>query len=164
MTVMGPDQFAAELRRIFDHQLEAAERLSALLSAERTALSQGLADELERIARDKATAIDRLQSLELDLRNRLSGLGFADDTAEALDRALDWCDPRGDLRRRHADAMQSVIECKRDNQRNGVMVRQRLGYLRRALDVLRNAHAETTVYGPDGQTEQTAYSRLLAEG
>jgi flagellar biosynthesis/type III secretory pathway chaperone len=164
MAVMGPEQFAAELRRLFDRQLESAQRLSALFADERTALGQGHSVEIERIARDKAAAIETLQTLEREIRDRLSTLQFAEDPAEALDRALDWCDPGGDLRRRHAETMQAVIECKRDNQRNGVMVRHRLGYLRRALDVLHNAHAEAAVYGPDGRTEQTGHSRLLAEG
>lgn len=162
--LMGPDQCAAELGRLFDAQKDAAAKLLALLADERSALRDGASERLEHLAADKARLIQRLQELEAGQRKLLERLALADDPASALDRALDWCDGDGTLRRKHVETMQKVIECKADNQRNGVMVRHRLGYLRRALQVLRSAHADTMVYGPDGRTESSDQSRLLAEG
>jgi len=162
--LMGPDQCAAELKRLFADQHQAAEQMLALLAAERESLTRGNSESLEQIATEKSGLTQQLQTLEAEQRRLLKRLAFADDPASALDRALDWCDPDGELRRRHVETMQTVIECKRDNQRNGIMVRHRLGYLRRALEILRSAQAETMVYGPDGQTERTSQSRLLAEG
>lgn len=162
--LMGPDRCANELGRLLDAQKEAAAGLLALLTDERDALKRGDSEGLEQIAGGKAQQIQRLQELEAEQRRLLDGLALSEDPASALDRALDWCDPGGELRRKHVETMQTVIECKRDNQRNGVMVRHRLGYLRRALQVLRSAHAETMTYGPDGETEGDGQSRLLAEG
>lgn len=162
--LMGPNQCAGRLRRLFDDQRKAAEQLLELLESERDSLRQGDSAPLEQFAADKSELIQRLQMLETEQRQLLGELAFSEDAADALDRALEWCDADGRLRALHAQTMQRVIECKRDNQRNGVMVRQRLGYLRRTLDILRNAHTDALVYGPDGQTEQSGQSRLLAEG
>lgn len=162
--LMGPNQCARELRRLFDGQRQAAERLLDLLETERESLRRAESEQLEQLAISKSKLIEELQTLEAQQRQLLAQLAFPNDAASALDRALDWCDVDGSLRKHHVDTMQRVIECKRDNQRNGVLVRHRLGYLRRALEILRNAHADALVYGPDGRTEQDGQSRLLAEG
>jgi len=91
--LMGPDQCAAELKRLFADQHQAAEQMLALLAAERESLTRGNSESLEQIATEKSGLTQQLQTLEAEQRRLLKRLAFADDPASALDRALDWCDP-----------------------------------------------------------------------
>jgi flagellar biosynthesis/type III secretory pathway chaperone len=162
--LMGPEQFASNLRRLFAEQDRNARELLAALRAEREALAMAEATRLEAMATTKAPLINRLEQLANEQRHLLASLGMGEDPAEAMERALGWCDSSGELRHAHEAAMQQVIECQQQNQQNGVMVRHQLGHVRRALQVLHNAHTDTMLYGPDGRTETAGSSRLLAEG
>src|SRR5699024_5801531 len=100
--LMGPGQCAKKLSRLFDDQRQAAEQLLALLESERESLRRGDAEPLEQFAADKSDLIGRLQALESEQRQLLGELAFSEDAADALDRALEWCDTDGRLRQLHA--------------------------------------------------------------
>lgn len=140
-----------------------ASRLLRLLEEEREALDNGDLAVLDSTATGKGTVLAEMEQLKAREVQLLSGLPFG-GSATPLEQALSWCDDNGSVRAACEDVIQLMVACDRHNRRNGLLVQHRLNYVRRALDVLHNAHAETLVYGPDGGHTQAGSSRLLAEG
>ncbi|MFO7552380.1 MAG: flagellar protein FlgN [Haliea sp.] len=156
-------QCAKALLDLFHAQEERAAHLLRLLEQEREALDSGDLAVLDATAAGKGAALVDLEQLKAREARLLAGLPFG-GSATPLEQALSWCDAEGDVRAACEEVIQLMVACDRHNRSNGLLVQQRLNYVRRALDVLHNAHAETLVYGPDGGHAHAGSSRLLAEG
>lgn len=161
--LQSPRQCATALIGLFQEQCTCATALRDLLALERTALGNGDTAKLDATAEGKNQLMSQLEHLRSRQAQLLAALPFG--AAEtALEQALDWCDNTGHVRSAQQQARLVLTECDRDNRRNGLLVQQRLNYVRRALDVLHSAHADSMIYGPDGTRDFDSSSRLLAEG
>ena len=161
--LQSPRQCATALDELFREQCECATALKDLLARERTALGDGDTAMLDTTAEGKNLLMSRLEHLQSRQAQLLAGLPFG-ATETALEQALDWCDTTGHVRSIQQQARLALTECDRDNKRNGLLVQRRLNYVRRALDVLHSAHADSMIYGADGNRDFGSSSRLLAEG
>jgi flagella synthesis protein FlgN len=162
--LQGPGQFRDALRRLLQLQSGCADELLGTLEAERSALEAGNADQLDALTREKSRLLRRVDELGHEQISLLSELAF-DGSGSGLEQALAWCDPGCEL----ADERQALggrlQQCRELNERNGLTVQYRLGYVRRALDVLNGTPPGSSgVYGPDGRTSNASPSRLLASG
>ncbi|MEE4637544.1 MAG: flagellar protein FlgN [Wenzhouxiangella sp.] len=162
--LQGPGQFRDALKRLLQLQSGCADELLGTLEAERTALEAGNADQLDALTGEKSVLLGRLDELGKDQVSLLSELEF-DSSGSGLEQALAWCDPNRELAEQRQDLGRRLQRCRELNQRNGLTVQYRLGYVRRALDVLNGAPPGSGgVYGPDGRTSSASPSRLLASG
>jgi len=162
--VQGPTQFKQSLHSLLRTQGECAEELLSSLDAERKALAAGDAEQLDAITASKTSLLHQLDDLGRRQADLLRSLSF-DPQSGGMQSALAWCDPAGDIKRLQQRVLGQLGQCRQVNERNGVAVQQRLGYVRRALDVLHGAPpGSSDVYGPDGRTNSPSSSRLLASG
>lgn len=160
----GPGQFRDALRQLLGAQDECATRLLGALESERAALQAGDAERLDDLTGVKSGLLRTLDELGHDQMRLLAGLAFDQDGA-GMEQALAWCDPDAELRRQQRDLGQRLKRCRELNERNGLTVQYRLGYVRRALDVLNGSPpGSSNVYGPDGLASAASPSRLLASG
>lgn len=156
-------RLASTLAGLFQAQQERTAALLQILDAEHEALGSGDLDAMDATAASKISTLAELEQLKASETTMLADLPFASSNAP-LEQALQWCDSTGSLREAFEAVRQRLAECERRNHRNGMLVQQRLNYVRRAVDILHAAHAETMTYGPDGIARSGGTSRLLAEG
>lgn len=156
-------RLANNLTGMFQAQQERIESLLQILDAEYEALGSGDLATMDSTAASKTDTLAELEQLKANEARMLADLPFANSDAP-LEQALLWCDGTGSVRQAFEDARQRMSECERRNHRNGMLVQQRLNYVRRAVEILHAAHAETITYGPDGMARSGGTSRLLAEG
>jgi len=161
--LQSPGRFATALADIFRAQREHASVLLRILDSERAALDNGDLAAMDAASADKTAALSEMQQLKAREDKLLADTPFGHSDTP-IEQALRWCDESGALRALREDVAGLMVECDRSNRRNGLLVQHRLNYVRRAIDILHAAHAETMVYGPDGITHNSTSSRLLAEG
>ena len=154
---------ASALDDLFRARRASALALLRILDEEREALGNGDLAAMDTTAAEKIAALADLEQSKAEEAQLLAGLPFAGSDTP-LEQALIWCDETGTLRAACDEVVQLMVDCDRNNRRNGLMVQQRLNYVRRAIDILHKAHADTLVYGPDGLARNAGHSRLLAEG
>ena len=134
---------------VTEEQAAAAE-FSKVLAEEQAALLAGpLLDELPLVIDRKAALIARLSELALQRERCLQALGLEAGRAGMLSAIQ--LDPR--LATIWEDLVQQATQARSRNTTNGMLVRTRLEYNLRALNVLRDACGMTpmAVYGPDGR-------------
>lgn len=162
--LQGPGQFKQSLSKLLRTQGECADELLDTLQSERSALEAGDGDRLDALTARKSDLLRRLDELGRSQVNLLAELSFA-NTPDGMQQALAWCDPDQSLKNLQQSVLDRLARCRELNERNGLTVQYRLGYVRRALDVLNGAPAGSSgVYGPDGRSSSAPQSRLLASG
>jgi len=162
--LQGPGQFRDALEKLLHTQGECASALLGTLESERTALEAGDAEQLDRLTREKSELLRRLDDLGGEQVRLLASLEFGRD-GDGMSQALAWCDPASELEPQQRLIGRRLERCRELNERNGLTVQYRLGYVRRALDVLSGAPAgSSALYGPDGRASSSVNSRLLASG
>lgn len=160
----GPGQFKHSLSNLLRTQGECADELLGTLDSERTALEAGDAERLDLLTPRKSGLLRQLEELGRGQADLLTTLSFG-CTPEGMQQALAWCDEDGSLEALQQSVLDRLARCRELNERNGLTVQYRLGYVRRALDVLNGAPAGSSgVYGPDGRASNASQSRLLASG
>ncbi len=167
MTQPGPqfaEQFAGRLAELLARQQQLSEHLEHILSEERACLLKGSAQELDQITATKPNLMSDLEALAHEQQRMLQAMGF-EASGSGLVSALAWCDQDGSLRALHEQTRSRVRACQQSNEENGLIVRQRLDSVRRALGVLQGVEAGAVgLYGPDGQRETLNGRRWLASG
>lgn len=162
--LQGPGQFREALQKLLHTQGACAQQLFGTLESEREALAAGDAEQLDLLTRKKSDLLHQLESLGREQQSLLDSLALEDSDA-GMDTALAWCDPSDEIRQSRKDLLGHLERCRTLNERNGLTVQYRMGYVRRALDVLNGDPAGTSnVYGRDGRTTSNVHSRLLASG
>ncbi len=160
----GPDQFREELKRLLSAQSEHAQQLIGTLEAERDALADGDAEALDTLTGRKSTLLQGLEDIALEQQDLIDGLAL-EDGDRGLETALAWCDPASELKATRQTVGKNLQRCRELNDRNGLTVQYRMGYVRRALNVLNGDSAgDSGIYGRDGRTTGNVHSRLLASG
>lgn len=162
--LQGPGQFRNALKSLLDAQGACAHELLETLESERSALESGDAERLDAVTAQKSSLLRKLDQLGRDQMHLLGELSF-DEDGPGLEQALAWCDPGAALKSEQQEVGRCLQRCRDLNERNGITVQYRLGYVRRALDVLNGQPAGSSdVYGADGRTSTSCSSRLLASG
>lgn len=129
-----------------DMRLATAE-LATVLEAERDALAGADAAALDRVGERKQALMQQLEQLDAE---RVQLGHSAPAAAHLLEPA--WQQVLGTLQ-----------ICRDLNQRNGTLVGQRLGQVRRALAVLSGQSGEAGVYGPSGELHPALRPHSLAQ-
>jgi flagellar biosynthesis/type III secretory pathway chaperone len=138
---------AEALIAVLQEQIHCAEAMLETLGRENRALASGDAEQLNAAGADKARLVETLEALERQRRSLADTVATGVATATAAQPA-EW--------RRLLDL---ISECKRENERNGVLVKARSEQVRSALRTLRGS--EPDLYGRSGLTPATADARSL---
>ena len=165
---VGGSKSILQLRSIFESQQREANSIADALEQEREALLSGDLASLEEIARRKAAGLEKLEDLRRDEQVMMHDFGAstADLTGTSKDRSnqIDHIDPGGQLAKARQTAIDAIARCQSLNTRNGLLLQHRIGYVRRALQVLANLEGEPGVYGADGKVASPTPLRSVARG
>lgn len=165
---VGGSESILQLRSIFESQQREANSIANALEQEREALLSGDLASLEEIARRKAAGLDKLEDLRRDEQVMLQafGLSSADLTGTGKDQPdqSDQIDRGGQVAKARQTAIDAIARCQSLNTRNGLLLQHRIGYVRRALQVLANLEGEPGVYGADGKVASPTQLRSVARG
>ena len=162
------DSKIIRLCSIFESQQHEANSIASALEEERQALLSGDLALLEEIAQRKAVGLESLEELRRDeesLFQNFSSNG-PDSAGSASDPSVrvDHMDPSGRLGTARRAAIDAIARCQSLNTRNGLLLQHRIGYVRRALQVLANLEGEPGVYGADGKVASPTPLRSVARG
>lgn len=136
------------LGAVLDDMQQALAELAGALEAERQALLAGDVAAIDATGTRKQALMQALERLDAE-RVQLSAA--APQAAEALES-------------RWQASLRQLQACRDLNLRNGGIVNQRLGSVRRALAILTGQDGDAGVYGPRGAVHSTSRSRhTLAE-
>lgn len=129
-------------------EIAAVEAFESLLAYEEKALiAASPLEALPSIIEQKTALTEQIAALEKKRDEHLAALGFAPgfagmEAAVAADERL--VEPWKLLR-------ESATRAKQGNNNNGVLIRTRMDYNRRALAAMRVAPEKSGFYGPDGR-------------
>lgn len=151
-----------DLLRLSQRMRETGEELLGALESERVAVREADLEALESATSRKVALMDALDRMNREERAALAPAPFSND-ADALQRTLSWCDNDGDLTESRARMREVLERCDGYNRQNGILLQHRMGYVRRALDALRQAQSDLVTYGPGSSTGGTG-SRVIARG
>ena len=133
-----------------------------MLLAEQEALVQGDADQLGKLAGDKAAQLELLTHLG-ESRNRQLATQNLNPNAEGM---LAWINRNPGfataVRKMWKDLLAQAEKAQQINQSNGVLIETRLQQNRMQLAVLQTAAAPDGVYRPDGQLRPLRAGRYLS--
>lgn len=124
----------------------ATTQLEAVLESERDALASADVTALDHIGERKQQLMQQLEQLDVE-RLQLSQNAPLASTVEPV-----W-----------QQVVRTLQSCRDLNQRNGLLVGQRLGQVRRALSVLTGRNGDAGVYGPSGELHPALQSHRLAQ-
>lgn len=124
----------------------AATELVTVLEAERDALAGADATALDAIGARKQSLMQQLEQLDVERLQLTQNAPFAGAVEPVWQQVV-----------------KALQTCRDLNQRNGVLVGQRLGQVRRALAVLTGRNGDTGVYGPSGELHPALQSHRLAQ-
>src|SRR5580698_2544484 len=124
------------------------EAFASVLAVEQKALTQvDPAEMLKPIVEKKTELVGKLASLEKTRDAQLAEMGLPAGWS-GIELAA-GSDPK--LAAQWSLLQQSVERARRSNKTNGVLIRTRMEYNQRALDVLQVRPAKPSLYGPDGR-------------
>jgi flagella synthesis protein FlgN len=135
------------LSAVLDDMQRALAELADALASERTALLAADVPAIDAAGARKQALMQTLEQLDTERQQ----LATTAPRSAAAQQAR-WQELLGRLR-----------ECRDLNQRNGGIVQQRLGSVRRALAILTGQDSETGIYGRSGAMHARARSNTLAE-
>lgn len=154
---------AARLEALFIDQRECAESLARILDAERAALRDGNIPALEDLTSEKTEHLEKLDQLRKQELVVLQPRQNPTDADPGLD-PLEEFDLPANLQAVRRAALDAISTCQTLNLRNGTLLQHRIGFVRRALDVLGNIEGSPRLYDSDGQIEAPSRLRLVARG
>ncbi len=116
---------------VLDEQVRAAEAMLGTLDTESQALLESNPEALNTAGADKARLVETLESLEHERRDLAEVLHLKLSTADGDDASLRWKRFLG-----------LIEECRRRNQRNGILVNARREQVLEALKILRGTELQ----------------------
>jgi flagella synthesis protein FlgN len=141
----------AELKRalsdVLDEMRAAVDELASVLTTEQAALRSADTEALNHAGNRKQTLMMQLEQLDAE---RLQLASATPHVSAALEPT--W-----------RDVLDALRTCRELNQRNGSLVGERLGSVRRALAVLTGRTPDDGIYGRAGALQTTPHSQLLVE-
>lgn len=140
-------ELTSVLGAVIEDMRLASLELASVLEAERNALAEADVTVLDRVGERKQRLMQQVEQLDAE-RLQLSRSAPAVPGA----REPGW-----------QEVLDTLARCRDLNQRNGSLVTQRLGQVRRALAVLTGRNGESGVYGPSGELHPSLHSHRLAQ-
>ena len=140
-------ELGAALRSVLDDMSATTAQLIHVLDEEREALNSADAKALNRAGEAKQMLMRRLEQLDVERLHLCSTSAEAAQQVDTQWRAL----------------LKSLTQCRDKNQRNGALVGQRLGQVRKALAVLTGNDTQSGTYGQNGALQDTHRSVQLAQ-
>lgn len=141
----------AELERalsdVLDEMRTAVDELASVLTMEQDALRAADTESLNHAGNRKQALMLQLEQLD----------------AERLQLAAATPDASATLEPTWRDVLEALRTCRELNLRNGSLVGQRLGSVRRALAVLTGRPSDDGIYGRAGALQPHPHSQLLVE-
>jgi flagella synthesis protein FlgN len=134
------DEMSSSLVAVLNEQIACAQAMLVSLGRENDALVAGDAESLNAVSAEKARIVDTLEKLEHE-RRTLS------DAIRAAFASEDASSPHEDPRA-WRELLELIEQCKRQNQRNGALVKARTEQVRIALQAL--CGSEPAFYEPGG--------------
>lgn len=136
-----------DLTSILNEQIHCAEAMLGTLARENEALVAGDPEELNAAGAEKARLVATLEALETERR--------------ALAAAIEatFGNGAGGADQQWGTLLGLIAECKRENQRNGALVRARGEQVRAALSIVRGIEAQ--VYDGSGTSASARGARTL---
>jgi flagella synthesis protein FlgN len=130
-----------------------------LLRHEQTVLTDGDTGALPEVVQDKDRLAEELGRLG-SLRNAsLTAQGFSPDRAGMEN----WCDKHPDKARARelwASLLASATEARELNRQNGELIRMRMQFTDKALEILQRRDKALELYGPDGLSSTHGNRRI----
>lgn len=130
-----------------------------LLRREQTILTNGDTGVLPEVVQDKDRLAEELGRLG-SLRNEsLTAQGFTPDRA-GMEK---WCDAYPDKAKAGelwASLLASATEARALNQQNGELIRMRMQFTGKALEILQGRDKALELYGPDGLSSSHGNRRI----
>ena len=158
---MTPLECKATLADNIAASIECALELEALLAAERTALKNQDADELNRSSQSKSACVSVLEELDAGRLALGAKCGF-DDAGTAVVDVIAWCGDE-ELDRHWSAFLDIARVCQQENAANGAAIHVRQQQIKDAIGVLRQGSNDGSTYGPLGQDSGEIGKRSLAE-
>ncbi|QEL54203.1 flagella synthesis protein FlgN [Chromobacterium paludis] len=137
-------------------EAELASRLVVLLEQEQQVLIQRQENRLAALADDKSAVLDLLAS-QSALRGRL----LAEQGVQDKDTLYIWLADKAEACSAWVELEDAIGRAQSINQLNESFVSERLNEVEGALNVLRNAAADTLGYGKDGNRPDVVTGRRL---
>jgi flagellar biosynthesis/type III secretory pathway chaperone len=137
----------ADLTSILNEQIRCAEAMLGTLARESDALVAGDPEALNAAGAEKARLVETLEALETERRALAAAIESTFDDAQRGSGGQ-W-----------DTLLELISECKRENQRNGALVRARGEQVRAALHIVRGVEAQ--VYDGTGNAAGPRGARTL---
>lgn len=146
------------LEGVLDREIEAARALTALLAAERTALTGASAEAVSAVAARKVELFAAIEQLEAKRRAlcAAANLSFPNLRTGRIPLITGVSEALAD---RWKSLLELMAGCRIANEVNGYIINARRGQVNQLMQILRGGTAVT--YGPKGRT-QSASLRALA--
>lgn len=146
------------MRQTVEGEVKLLEQFVELLRSEQTALAQGAADDLPRLANQKNGLVVQLNLISAQRTTFLQAHGFTADRA-GID---DWCAQAQDaeITATWQQVLQLAAEARELNRVNGELIQIRMQFNAKALEALGGAKNSLELYGPDGQSTKPGSRRI----
>jgi flagellar biosynthesis/type III secretory pathway chaperone len=143
-----PDGVEEQMKRILKEESSLLAALEVLLGKEAGVLQGNDVAAIERIGANRHDCVAALIRLEAERSSGCKMLSFGQGPA-AFEKLLGWCDRNGSLRRQWQANLVAARRCQNLNDRNGAMVKLKLGRVQKLLSSVRGSDTPP-VYGRQG--------------
>jgi flagellar biosynthesis/type III secretory pathway chaperone len=144
----GIEQLGEGLIIVLQEQIRCAEAMLETLGRENEALLRGDAEQLNTASAGKAQLVEMLEALEGQRRSLSEAVASGAADAGTRAKGPEW-----------QRLLELISECKRQNERNGGLVKARSDQVRSALRALRGT--EPDLYGRSGRAPAVGDPRSL---
>lgn len=163
MTVNPTIASPSDLVKNLEAELRVFQDFIQVLQTEQDALVQGNVDPLLELARIKSEKVVLLSQLAESRTRFLSALGYHQEQGGMTK----WLQQRDGGNPQIAELWQQLLvlaeNAQQLNQINGSMIDTRLRNNQQALAILQVAAKQSTLYGPDGQTQALGLGRPIGK-
>lgn len=163
MTVNPAIASPSDLIKNLEAELRAFQDFIQALQTEQDALVQGNVDPLLELARIKSEKVVLLSQLAESRARFLSAQGYSQEHGGMTK----WLQQRNGENPQIAELWQQLLSLAENaqqlNQINGSMIDTRLRNNQQALAILQAAAKQSTLYGPDGQTQSPGLGRPIGK-
>ena len=162
MSGKGRLQVRDQLLGLTQQMQETGEELLAALESERVAMRDADLEALESATARKVVLMDTLERMHRE-ELALAADGPQAEKPGSVQGTVGWCDNDGRLSDSRVRMREVLERCEGYNRQNGILLQHRMGYVRRALDALRQVQSDLVTYGP-GSSAGSAGSRIIGRG
>ena len=163
MSANPPIASPSDLAKNLEAELRAFQDFIQVLQTEQDALVQGNIDSLLELARIKSEKVVLLSQLAESRTRFLSAQGYSQENGGMAK----WLQQRDGGNPQITELWQQLLalaeNARQLNQINGSMIDTRLRNNQQALAILQAAAKQSTLYGPDGQTQSLGLGRPIGK-